>query len=69
MQIDREVAVKRFMNQDISGDALTQLKCEIEIMLRLRHPNVVLFMGAVTQPPHMSILTEFLPSSCTLVGP
>ncbi|KAL8499084.1 hypothetical protein ACS0TY_022164 [Phlomoides rotata] len=56
-----EVAVKRFMNQDISGDALTQLKCEIEIMLRLRHPNVVLFMGAVTQPPHMSILTEFLP--------
>ncbi|KAL8503652.1 hypothetical protein ACS0TY_022399 [Phlomoides rotata] len=23
-----EVAVKRFMNQDISGDALTQLKCE-----------------------------------------
>lgn len=34
---------------------------QIEIMLRLRHPNVVLFMGAVTRPPHMSILTEFLP--------
>ncbi|KAF5467995.1 hypothetical protein F2P56_012193 [Juglans regia] len=30
-------------------------------MLRLRHPNVVLFMGAVTRPPHFSILTEFLP--------
>ncbi|KAG6414538.1 hypothetical protein SASPL_121910 [Salvia splendens] len=56
-----EVAVKRFMKQDISGDALAQFKCEIEIMLRLRHPNVVLFMGAVTRPPHMSILTEFLP--------
>ncbi|KAK4422227.1 putative serine/threonine-protein kinase SIS8 [Sesamum alatum] len=56
-----EVAVKKFMNQDISGDALTQFKCEIEIMLRLRHPNVVLFMGAVTRPPNMSILTEFLP--------
>ncbi|PIN13257.1 Tyrosine kinase [Handroanthus impetiginosus] len=56
-----EVAVKKFMNQDISGDALAQFKCEIEIMLRLRHPNVVLFMGAVTRPPHMSILTEFLP--------
>lgn len=34
---------------------------QIEIMLRLRHPNVVLFMGAITRPPHFSILTEFLP--------
>lgn len=30
-------------------------------MRRLRHPNVVLFMGAVTRPPHLSIITEFLP--------
>ncbi|KAK6119572.1 hypothetical protein DH2020_046686 [Rehmannia glutinosa] len=56
-----EVAVKKFMKQDISGYALEQFKCEIEIMLRLRHPNVVLLMGAVMQPPNMSILTEFLP--------
>ncbi|GER32552.1 kinase family protein [Striga asiatica] len=56
-----EVAVKKFMNQDISGDALAQFKCEVEIMMRLRHPNVVLFMGAVTRPPNLSILTEFLP--------
>ncbi|KAH6804681.1 hypothetical protein C2S51_032928 [Perilla frutescens var. frutescens] len=56
-----EVAVKRFMKQDISGDALAQFQCEVEIMLRLRHPNIVLFMGAVIRPPNMSILTEFLP--------
>ncbi|KAL3586830.1 hypothetical protein D5086_013697 [Populus alba] len=56
-----EVAVKKFLDQDLSGDALVQFKCEAEIMLRLRHPNVVLFMGAVTRPPHLSILTEFLP--------
>ncbi|XP_073031092.1 serine/threonine-protein kinase EDR1-like isoform X1 [Primulina eburnea] len=56
-----EVAVKKFMKQDISGDALTQFKCEVEIMLSLRHPNVVLLTGAVTQPPNMSILTELLP--------
>lgn len=30
-------------------------------MRRLRHPNVVLFMGAVTRPPHLSIVSEFLP--------
>uniref|UniRef100_A0A2P2L9X1 non-specific serine/threonine protein kinase n=1 Tax=Rhizophora mucronata TaxID=61149 RepID=A0A2P2L9X1_RHIMU len=56
-----EVAVKKFLDQDFSGDALVQFKCEAGIMLRLRHPNVVLFMGAVTRPPHLSILTEFLP--------
>ncbi|KAG2666061.1 hypothetical protein I3760_15G037500 [Carya illinoinensis] len=56
-----EVAVKKFLDQGLSGDALVQVKSEVEIMLRLRHPNVVLFMGAVTRPPHFSILTEFLP--------
>ncbi|KAI9118291.1 hypothetical protein K1719_010623 [Acacia pycnantha] len=56
-----EVAVKKFLDQDFSGDALAQFKSEVEIMLRLRHPNVVLFMGAITRPPHSSILTEFLP--------
>ncbi|PON56349.1 Mitogen-activated protein kinase kinase kinase [Parasponia andersonii] len=56
-----EVAVKKFLNQDFSGEALLQFRSEVEIMLRLRHPNVVLFMGAVTRSPHFSILTEFLP--------
>ncbi|KAI4380274.1 hypothetical protein MLD38_006483 [Melastoma candidum] len=56
-----EVAVKKFLDQDFSGDALCQFKIEVEIMLRLRHPNIVLFMAAVTQSPHFSILTEFIP--------
>ncbi|KAI3955234.1 hypothetical protein MKW98_020867 [Papaver atlanticum] len=56
-----EVAVKKFLDQDLCGDALEQFRCEVRIMLRLRHPNVVLFMGAVTRPPNLSILTEFLP--------
>lgn len=30
-------------------------------MKRLRHPNIVLFMGCVTSPAHLSIVTEFLP--------
>ncbi|KAK1287306.1 Serine/threonine-protein kinase EDR1 [Acorus calamus] len=33
----------------------------IRIMKRLRHPNVVLFMGAITRVPNLSIVTEFLP--------
>uniref|UniRef100_A0A1D1Z8I9 non-specific serine/threonine protein kinase n=1 Tax=Anthurium amnicola TaxID=1678845 RepID=A0A1D1Z8I9_9ARAE len=56
-----EVAVKKFLQQDISGDALEEFRSEVRIMKRLRHPNVVLFMGAVTRVPNLSIVTEFLP--------
>lgn len=37
------------------------LSVQVAIMRRLRHPNVVLFMGAVTVPPNLSIITEFCP--------
>ncbi|XP_043699521.1 probable serine/threonine-protein kinase SIS8 [Telopea speciosissima] len=56
-----EVAVKKFLDQDISGDALQEFRSEVWIMKRLRHPNVVLLMGAVTRAPNLSIVTEFLP--------
>eukprot|EP00268_Persea_americana_P046749 TRINITY_DN4829_c0_g1_i8.p1 TRINITY_DN4829_c0_g1~~TRINITY_DN4829_c0_g1_i8.p1 ORF type:complete len:1087 (-),score=268.39 TRINITY_DN4829_c0_g1_i8:727-3636(-) len=56
-----EVAVKKFLDQDISGDALEEFKSEVRIIKRLRHPNVVLFMGAVTRVPNLSLVTEFLP--------
>ncbi|KAF5791081.1 putative protein kinase TKL-CTR1-DRK-2 family [Helianthus annuus] len=56
-----EVAVKKFLDQDFSGAALAEFRREVRIMQRLRHPNVVLFMGAVTRPPNLSIITEFLP--------
>ncbi|VAI49406.1 unnamed protein product [Triticum turgidum subsp. durum] len=56
-----EVAVKKFLQQDISSDALDEFKAEVRIMKRLRHPNVVLFMGAITRVPNLSIVTEFLP--------
>ncbi|KAJ8760737.1 hypothetical protein K2173_017847 [Erythroxylum novogranatense] len=56
-----EVAVKKFLDQDFSGAALAEFKREVRIMRRLRHPNVVLFMGAVTRPPNLSIISEFLP--------
>ncbi|ONI04744.1 hypothetical protein PRUPE_6G337600 [Prunus persica] len=56
-----EVAVKKFLDQDFSGAALAEFKREVRIMRKLRHPNVVLFMGAVTRPPNLSIITEFLP--------
>ncbi|MCL7037285.1 hypothetical protein MKW94_005599 [Papaver nudicaule] len=57
----KEVAVKKFLDQDFSGDALDEFRSEVRIMRRLRHPNVVRFLGAVTRPPNLSIVTEYLP--------
>lgn len=46
---------------DGDGYLITLQMHQVQIMKRLRHPNVVLFMGAVIRPPNMSIVTEFLP--------
>uniref|UniRef100_A0A7N0UWI0 Protein kinase domain-containing protein n=1 Tax=Kalanchoe fedtschenkoi TaxID=63787 RepID=A0A7N0UWI0_KALFE len=60
-----EVAVKILTEQDFPEDAsfqkfLREFLREVWIMKSLRHPNIVLFMGAVTQRPHLSIVTEYL---------
>ncbi|KAL5727643.1 hypothetical protein ACHQM5_000817 [Ranunculus cassubicifolius] len=56
-----EVAVKVYSENDYSESTLMDFKKEIAIMKRLRHPNVLLFMGAVYSPERLAIVTEFLP--------
>uniref|UniRef100_I1P0W6 non-specific serine/threonine protein kinase n=1 Tax=Oryza glaberrima TaxID=4538 RepID=I1P0W6_ORYGL len=55
-----DVAVKILMEQDFHPERLKEFLREVAIMKSLRHPNIVLFMGAVTQPPKLSIVTEYL---------
>ncbi|KAK2445442.1 serine/threonine-protein kinase CTR1 [Trifolium repens] len=56
-----DVAVKVLTVQDFHDDQLKEFLREVAIMKRVRHPNVVLFMGAVTTSPNLSIVTEYLP--------
>ncbi|CAM6110471.1 unnamed protein product [Calypogeia fissa] len=56
-----DVAVKVITGQELSAEALEDFRKEVAIMRRVRHPNVLLFMGAVIHPEHLSIVTEFLP--------
>jgi len=56
-----EVAVKRFLETKLSPQLLQEFKDEVAIMARLRHPNVVLFMGAITRPGELAIVTQFMP--------
>ncbi|KAF8392719.1 hypothetical protein HHK36_023068 [Tetracentron sinense] len=57
-----DVAVKVFSNQEYSDDVILSFRQEVVSLLkRLRHPNILLFMGAVTSPQRLCIVTEFLP--------
>lgn len=56
-----DVAVKVFSRQEYSEDVIFSFRQEVSLMKRLRHPNILLFMGAVTSPERLCIVTEFLP--------
>ncbi|KAG2433495.1 hypothetical protein HYH02_012613 [Chlamydomonas schloesseri] len=55
-----EVAVKRFLEQNLSPPTIRDFRDEVLIMSKLRHPNIVLFMGAVTQSNQLAIVTQFV---------
>ncbi|KAJ6806175.1 putative serine/threonine-protein kinase [Iris pallida] len=56
-----DVAVKVFSRQEYSDEVIICFRQEVSLMKRLRHPNILLFMGAVTSPQRLCIVTEFLP--------
>nr|WDA42959.1 tyrosine-protein kinase receptor UFO [Fagopyrum tataricum] len=56
-----DVAIKVFSKQEYTEDAIFSFRQEVSLMKRLRHPNILLFMGAVTSPQHLCIVSEFLP--------
>ncbi|KAL9419223.1 hypothetical protein AB3S75_037056 [Citrus x aurantiifolia] len=55
-----DVAVKILIEQEFHEDRFKEFLREVAIMKGLRHPNIVLLMGAVTEPPNLSIVTEYL---------
>jgi serine/threonine protein kinase/ABC-type phosphate transport system substrate-binding protein len=56
------VAVKRFNRPDRGWDraALANFSEEVRVMCALRHPHVVMFMGASTRPPVLAIVMEHM---------
>ncbi|KAK2998888.1 hypothetical protein RJ639_023067 [Escallonia herrerae] len=57
-----QVAVKRLGEEVISDeDKVRAFRDELALLQKIRHPNVVQFLGAVTQSSPMMIVTEYLP--------
>ncbi|KAL8468324.1 hypothetical protein ACS0TY_031528 [Phlomoides rotata] len=56
-----EVAVKIFWEGAADVDKVRAFRDELSLLQKIRHPNVVQFLGAVTQSSPMMIVTEYLP--------
>ncbi|KAL4290551.1 hypothetical protein GQ457_14G002340 [Hibiscus cannabinus] len=55
-----DVAIKMFLEQDLTAESMEDFCNEISILSSLRHPNVILFLGACTKPPQLSLVTEYM---------
>ncbi|KAG8385437.1 hypothetical protein BUALT_Bualt03G0045200 [Buddleja alternifolia] len=55
-----EVGIKVFLEQDLTVENIEDFCNEISILSRIRHPNVILFLGACTKPPRLSVVTEYM---------
>ncbi|XP_050373019.1 integrin-linked protein kinase 1 isoform X1 [Argentina anserina] len=55
------VAVKRIL-PSLSGDRLViqDFRHEVNLLVKLRHPNIVQFLGAVTEKKPLMLITEYL---------
>ncbi|KAI9124159.1 hypothetical protein K1719_005459 [Acacia pycnantha] len=56
----QEVAIKVLKAEHVSSDLQREFTQEVYIMRKVRHKNVVQFIGACTKPPYLCIVTEFM---------
>ncbi|MBA0581117.1 hypothetical protein Gorai_023304 [Gossypium raimondii] len=56
----QEVAIKVLKPERLNTDLQKEFAQEVFIMRKVRHKNVVQFLGACTQPPNLCIITEFM---------
>eukprot|EP00727_Mastigamoeba_balamuthi_P010557 m51a1_g6123 putative serine threonine kinase (2328) ;mRNA; r:161514-172572 len=57
------VAVKKFFRQKVDTITMAEIEHqikEIALLSDIRHPNVVLFLGACTEPHNMFVVTEWM---------
>ena len=62
-EFESKVAIKKLINQNLTFSNLAEFSSEIEIMRKIKHPNITKFIGACTKSPHMCIVTELLEMS------
>ncbi|KAM0851650.1 hypothetical protein ACQ4PT_052327 [Festuca glaucescens] len=56
----QDVAIKVLKPERVNVDMQREFAQEVYIMRKVRHKNVVQFIGACTKPPRLCIVTEFM---------
>lgn len=56
----QEVAIKILKSERLNSELQKEFAQEVYIMRKVRHKNVVQFIGACTRPPNLCIVTEFM---------
>ncbi|MCO5559251.1 hypothetical protein L7F22_012846 [Adiantum nelumboides] len=56
----QDVAIKVLKPERLNEDLQREFAQEVYIMRKVRHKNVVQFIGACTRPPNLCIVTEFM---------
>ncbi|RWR92390.1 serine/threonine-protein kinase STY46 isoform X1 [Cinnamomum micranthum f. kanehirae] len=56
----QDVAIKVLKPERVDADMQREFAQEVYIMRKVRHKNVVQFIGACTRPPNLCIVTEFM---------
>jgi len=57
----KEVAVKKLVFQELDEATMSEFKKECAVMAKLRHPNIILFMGACIAVGNLSMVVELMP--------
>ena len=58
------VAIKKIFNPVITKELKAEFNNEIRILNQNRHPNFILLMATVSQPPNLCIVSDFAHNGC-----
>ncbi|KAI4389626.1 hypothetical protein MLD38_001832 [Melastoma candidum] len=56
----QDVAIKALRTENLNKATLQEFAQEVYILRKIRHKNVVPFIGACTKPPRLCIVTEYM---------
>ncbi|KAL8233283.1 hypothetical protein R6Q57_003061 [Mikania cordata] len=56
----QDVAIKAFKDEYLYDNVQREFSQEVYIMRKIRHKNIVQFIGASTRPPNLCIVTEYM---------